>query len=385
MTPARLAAVLLVLMAALIGLWFLAASGGSARAGEDEAARPMAGPEVGDEAAPADLLDPGEVEPEPERDAVPVEEAPEPEAPPALDPSVRREEIARILEEARRLLDRMPEDADVRGKLRSQSGIWKDVQRFMAGHVHIDMVSLDERRLNYRANLASKTEPSGEEVIEFLFHDVAPGTYELTLSSTDHHRWSPKKITVTPPADDLEIWLYDERDTITLAFRVTDAQTGEPIEDYTAYSVKTEVTEENGVLFHAGPVKLDDFPLDARIRWRLWADGYAPASGDERDFLEEEDGRWVAEVKLEPGWGRRFVVLGRNPTMRPLEGAQVLLDGDVAGKTDANGALDVFRETAPESLDVIWADWKVLDPTVQSPTVAAFKGQITVLRMVPPE
>ena len=272
----------------------------------------------------------------------------------------------------------------VRGILRSQRGAWGDADRLVRGHLRLELLSQDDPGRSFAASLAKRALDSGEEVIAFRFWGVGTGRYELTLSSTDHHRWSPARLELEPPVEDLEIWRLDDRDAIELAFRVLDARTGEPLEGYSAWSVRTEVGTESGVLFHAGPLKLQGVPPDAPFHWRLWATGYVPTGGDERDFLEEADGRWVAEVRLRPGWGRRFVALGRDPTMRPLPGARIALDGREVGRTDADGVLDVTLDAPPGAVEATWGALHLAPRPVPAAAEAAGRAQVSVLVLEAP-
>jgi hypothetical protein len=165
--------------------------------------------------------------------------------------------------------------------------------------------------------------------------------------------------------------------------RVLDARTLEPVADYTAWSIRTEVDPEAGVLFHAGPLELEQVPLDAAFRWRLWAEGYAPAAGDERAFSIEEEGRFLAEVRLERGFGRRFVLLGRDPAMRPLKGARLFLDGAPAGETDAEGALEVVLPAPPSAFSARWGALTAAGK-VPSDAAAALRAMTTVIVLEPP-
>jgi hypothetical protein len=176
---------------------------------------------------------------------------------------------------------------------------------------------------------------------------VPRGAYVLSVSSTDALRIAPPRLDLRTPCAEIELWLLDDVTTLDLGFRVLDAGTLEPIADFEAWAVRTEGTPEAGVLFHAGPLALDDVPIDARLAWRVWTAGYVPASGDERAFAELSEGRWIAEVRLRRGWGRRFVALGKTPTMQPLRGARVELDGALVGLTDAAGELEVELPEAP--------------------------------------
>ena len=47
--------------------------------------------------------------------------------------------------------------------------------------------------------------------------------------------------------------------------------------------------------------------------------------------------------KAGKGWSARFLVMGGKPKTRPLDGAEILLDGEFVGKTRSpNGTLNVY-------------------------------------------
>jgi hypothetical protein len=212
---------------------------------------------------------------------------------------------------------------------------------------------------------------------------VPDGDYVLTASTIDAQRISPARLALRPPVGPLELWVVDDVQALALGFRVLDARTLEPVADYTAWSIRTEVDPEAGVLFHAGPLELEQVPLDAAFRWRLWAEGYAPAAGDQRAFSIEEDGRFLAEVRLERGFGRRFVLLGRDPAMRPLKGARLFLDGAPAGETDAEGALEVVLPAPPGAFSAQWGALAAAGK-VPSDAAAALRAMTTVIVLEPP-
>lgn len=387
MKPAiRATLVLAALLAVLAGSrfvgWSLAGGGSAATGARGEAALPRAPARPAEEDEAADLVA-----------APPPAEEPPPAGELRTDPAAalgEREELpprpSPVVTAPRGALPPAPEEAlgVIAGRLRSTSGTWADIDRLVAGHVHLGLVDLDDASFVAAAELWVEQDPGGETWIGFRFAAVPEGDYELVVSSLEHQRWTPDRVHVRAPAEGLEIWCEDVRDTIELAFRVLDATTREPVPDWRAWTIRTEASAETGVFFHAGALDLAGFPLDGRLTWSLAADGYAPAYGTEQDFLEEEDGRWVAEVLLREGWGTRFVVLGRDPVMRPLDGAEVLLDGRDVGRTGFDGSLDVSLDAEPTTLEVRWGDWTLRDAALPSAAQRAFRGQVTPLVLEPP-
>lgn len=257
-----------------------------------------------------------------------------------------------------------PGAGDVRGVLESERGAWTEDTLPAPSTIVLDLVTTTLPRITRRAAVAAVRDATGGLGLTFEFLDVPRGTYQLTLSSLDEYRWAPAELLVAPPAEGLRFLRYDLDRTLPLAFRVVDAVTGEPVEGFEVRHVKTTWTEESGVLLHTGPLEAGDFPLDARFDWSLWADGYAPAFGDETAFAVQ-DGERVAEVRLARGWGVRLFVLGGEGTKRPIEGATVWLDGDEVGSSGPDGTLDVLRAQRPERIEVRYLDWRLSHDPLQ--------------------
>ncbi|MCA9695355.1 MAG: hypothetical protein KC636_37595 [Myxococcales bacterium] len=84
------------------------------------------------------------------------------------------------------------------------------------------------------------------------------------------------------------------------------------------------------------------------------------AYGDESAFTEEA-GRRVARVALRRGWSTRFLVMGgkRNERASPLAGADVVLDGEVVGRTGPDGGLVVALDAQPAAVEVRYFGWSL--------------------------
>jgi hypothetical protein len=257
-----------------------------------------------------------------------------------------------------------PVAGDVRGVLERESGPWTQESLPAPSTIVLDLVTTTLPRITRRAEIVATQDGIGGLGLAFEFVDVPRGTYQLTISSLDEYRWTPTELLVAPPAEGLSFLRYDLDRTLPLAFRVVDAVTGEPVEAFEVRHIKTTWTEESGVLLHTGPLEAADFPLDARFDWSLWADGYAPAFGDETAFAVQ-DGERVAEVRLARGWGVRLFVLGGKGTKRPIEGATVWLDGDQVGSSGQDGTLDVHRAEPPRRIEVRYLDWRLVHDPLQ--------------------
>jgi hypothetical protein len=89
------------------------------------------------------------------------------------------------------------------------------------------------------------------------------------------------------------------------------------------------------------------------------------------------------ELRLKPGWGTEFTVLG--PELEPLVGAQVYLDGELAGLADAQGVVRAALPQVPRTCRVEYKDWKLAPGSEVSAETGHFRtrqGSIRV-RMEP--
>lgn len=252
----------------------------------------------------------------------------------------------------------------VRGRIRSESGGWADLEGALAGGVLVELLDPADPGFSRKARLAAAQEPDGSTAIAFRFEGLPHGTYRLSVSSPVAEVWEPREQTVTTPADDVEVWCRDRVDRVRLVFDVRDAETGEPIEGFEVMGLRQTVSQREGVLMHAAPLASEAFPVDGRVEWSVFVSGHAPAFGDETAFQPDGAGAWVARVALRRGWGARVVALGRDPTMRPLDGAVVEVDGAFVGQTGANGWLDLELAGAPGTVSVRWGE---LVGTVEAP------------------
>jgi hypothetical protein len=218
--------------------------------------------------------------------------------------------------------------------------------RGFAAKARLALSSIDGAERGYQLALEFRLE--GEvTVAPFRFEDVPAGEYRLSLSNSDFRAWWPQELVVRPPAAGLEV---REMPVGSLAFvhpRVLDASTGEEILPAWMW-FRAEGCR---------PVlrSLDSFPpltpIDGPCSWAIGAAGYLPRFGDQTE-LELVDGMLSADVKLERGFGMRLDVTHSGGA--PLEGAEVLVDGERAGATDANGNWLLQRTTQPSSLEVRW-------------------------------
>lgn len=258
---------------------------------------------------------------------------------------------------------------------------------------------LDTQRRVFEVELAS-TRPTGRRFTQrvelqpaddalagdFRFDHVPDGDYGLSAEGFyDAGRWQPRSIAVTPPAADFEFRLVrdDDGEERALTCRIADASTGEivstawvQIESRANIVWPLPVESENDAM--AWPVG-----FASEDRWWVTARGYAAYSGSPaRDFVPGGE-VWRAKVALERGFGCEVEVIG--PRGAPVAGAELWLDGERAGVTDADGRAVARRERAPTSIDLRYGDWTV-EPDDRAALVGALEGSYPHprIRMSPP-
>jgi hypothetical protein len=217
----------------------------------------------------------------------------------------------------------------------------------------------------------------------FEFQQVPEGEYELTVFATDGSSWSPSPLRVRPPRVDLEIVREDVGNWWTAYFRVSDAETGEPVTDFRAQILMNNAWtwEEQK---KSGQIQAPEqsahgfgwaFPETAQFRWNIHADGYCLASGTQANFVGKGPKR-VAEVRLWKGYGARLVLRdaqGRFDVLdddwagrvaagehAPVVGAQVFADGELLATSDEHGVAAFEAPRCPERIEILAPGWTVL-------------------------
>ena len=205
----------------------------------------------------------------------------------------------------------------------------------------------------------------------FEFDDVPEGGYELTVLE-NVHAWSPRSIPVRPPTNEPIFVREDDVATTELRFEAFDAETGQPLRSLLVQmqagaTWNPNVTEAVGGVFRA-------LPTDLAFQWTAHAPGYRSAFGDQSSF-EEVDGVRVATVHLERGWSARLILVdvglaywlddgpwrlaaGAQP---PVAGAEVWLDGVLAGTSDRYGVVELSGAFPPEHLEIRGTGWRAVD------------------------
>lgn len=251
----------------------------------------------------------------------------------------------------------------ITGTLRHESGAFARTAEEILGAVHLDIVpsartageepaGLPEPRLTPVLN-----DEGAVQEIAFSFGGLTAGhAYEITLSTMDHQRWTGPAVREYAPNEGVEFLCFGEDESVPLRFIVTDAATGEALDGrWSASEIRITESDANGVLVHAAPLSLEDFPVHGELDFAIEADGYRPAFGDRGAFERDPaSGALTARVALERGFSARVVVLGREGSRVLARGAEVHLDGAYAGRTDGSGSLVLERGESPERIEVRW-------------------------------
>jgi RNA polymerase sigma-70 factor (ECF subfamily) len=240
----------------------------------------------------------------------------------------------------------------VRGVVRSQSG------RLSGQRLFASLVSADGSRRR-GATVAVETRGDGD-VGTFAFDAVPLGEYTLSLSRREFD-WSPADAHVSVPATDIEFVYMDLEPMQDLALDVVDRDTGAKLERYSIQAWFPGMSRTGTGPNPAANI-LNAIPRTRSFHFFVVADGHQPFTGDEASFGAQRE-RNPLRIELERGWGACFRV--EDARLRPIAGAQVSLDGQLAGTTDASGLLIVRRTSTPVRASVVAEgydyDWGSID------------------------
>ena len=104
----------------------------------------------------------------------------------------------------------------------------------------------------------------------------------------------------------------------------------------------------------SGRVLTRDLPAERRFEWAFLMWGKQPIYGTQADFRNTGENLWLADVAPQDGWGTRVVVT--DPERTAVASAQVFVDGELAGWTDASGSLELTADKPPLTLRVFDPD-----------------------------
>lgn len=237
------------------------------------------------------------------------------------------------LAEQRLALTPLPAAGVVAGRLLGESS-----DAPPAGQVAVVLASRDDPDQTYLQMVSCAAAAPDGELGRFRFERIPPGRYELTVRGSDFTRWRPASVPAVPGAQDLELRRADSEPCSDLELCAVDARSGAPIAQFDLFVQLDGQRAMAKVLpAQAGRILLRRVPLSARVAWTLRAPGHVPVSGDRNAA--------AVPILVEPGWGNELHCVDRDG--RPLAGVAVLLDGDPAGVTGADGRLQLRRDAAP--------------------------------------
>lgn len=111
---------------------------------------------------------------------------------------------------------------------------------------------------------------------------------------------------------------------------------------------KTHVRLEGN--FRSGEIAARLDPTVTKFDWALTRAGSIPIYGDQDSFVPEGNGRFFARGVSRKGWGTTLIVCDEHGN--PVIDARVLVEGDFAGRTNAEGEYLLEREASPSSVVV---------------------------------
>lgn len=190
-------------------------------------------------------------------------------------------------------------------------------------------------------------EPREQGGFESLFEweEVHAGEYDVWLCAHDAAHWRLPLGQLTPPVEDLELRLPDPPPPLRL--EVVDDTTGAPL---AAWSVIAR--QEDGWNRLDGPADvIANAVWGADAALAVVSPGYQAAPLAPAALKRPTSGEWRERVRLRRGWSSLFVARSRMRGV-PVAGAEIVLDGVVAGLTDTAGELWVHRAAPPVSLEV---------------------------------
>jgi hypothetical protein len=220
------------------------------------------------------------------------------------------------------------------------------------------------------ASLGAKTLPAAALDIEWL--DL------LDSRLAQRPAIMPFRSTVHDPAAKLSGSFGGYRDDRTLRFEIEDDSAREPSLDLSFEPGGALIGEQR-----AADMLRSYVARKTPLRWTAWRRGFAPVFGDERAFERAKKNEDVARIRFAPGWGavlwcratdgagkslqivqglgyagdESISPLHRALAAPPLPSVRVMIDGTLAGASDAEGVVRLTAKTEPAHLVLVADHW----------------------------
>lgn len=211
--------------------------------------------------------------------------------------------------------------------------------------------------------------------------DHGPGAWAIELKQIPAHGWTmrlgqgldrlqfePSSIRIEPGLPTPTVTVHDRGEFQRVSVHIVDAATGEQLPfGKLSYWIDGHGAAP-GSSPKIGPARIK-LPENTTCRLFAWAPGFRMA---QRDWQPGRDGHELT-FALEPGWGTCVRVWHEGSR---VPGAEVLVDGRVAGTTDEHGTLMLQPARPPQQLSVRKAGLTMREPPEdrqsQLPELTAF-------------
>jgi RNA polymerase sigma factor (sigma-70 family) len=197
----------------------------------------------------------------------------------------------------------------------------------------------------------------GGMVAHFAFEGLAAEPYliQVIAAGAMHYRWTPTFCRRTAPADDVVLVCEDLEPVTTVRVRALDLENDDPLDDAT-----WEYTLDGVDLTAKGKeLVLEGVSRESRLEWNVTARGFGYTSGNWKQFWHGARESF-AEARLKRGWGAKVRVVSES-TRIPLEGVELWVDRDLAGRTDERGVVLVNRSAMPRGMWARLDGWELVD------------------------
>ncbi|HEX5054364.1 MAG TPA: sigma-70 family RNA polymerase sigma factor [Planctomycetota bacterium] len=213
-----------------------------------------------------------------------------------------------------------------------------------------------------------------EITYEAHFADLPPGEWIVKVEPTRRlPPWQQTEQRARADAGAVEFVCLDEGapPAVSIAVQVVQASTGAPI---TYAGVQTYADHEAWMCLTTGAdgtVRVGTFLAGQPVQILVRAAGCLPAWID--TTAPGEDNAAPIRVEMSSGWGTMLLVVEPSPGPhgKPMPDVQVLLDGVLAGSTDARGEILLQSSTRPRRIELRAKGYHVgyggIDPATGAP------------------